>query len=593
MKKFLLHTAAGIVSLTVFFIVAPIVLLLFFGLVSMCSGSKKDIPDGAVLRISLNSTISERAGEANPFEEILNNDGNDSYGLDELITAIAEAKSNGKIKGIYLEGGSLESCDIPAMQELRAALLDFRQSGKFIFSYAEQMGQYGYYLASVADTIMLNPQGSVDWHGLCSNHMFFTELMEKLGVRMQVFKVGTYKSAVEPFILTEMSDANREQTESYLNSLWDQIVRDVAANRKGLSEDSLRSYATRVLVLQRAEQFETLGMTDATGYQDEAREWLRRHTDNEVKFVSPKEVAALVEKTSASDSHVAVYYACGDIVDEPSKGALARNSEEIVGHKVVDDLDALANDDNVKAVVLRINSGGGSAYASEQMWRAIQLLRKKKPVVVSMGGMAASGGYYMSCATDYIVADETTITGSIGIFGMVPDPTELVTEKIGLHFDVALTNENADLGRMGRPLSPTECAVFQRYVEEGYDLFTRRVADGRHMTQAAVDSIGQGRVWTGQQALALGLVDKLGTLNDAIAKAKELAGKDAGIEGCVAYPASKPFYETMLDDVKGDNYMERKVRRVLGNYYKPLQTIERMQQGMHLQAAMPYVLVIE
>lgn len=605
MKKFFLHIIEGVAALVVFFIVIPLCFVIVMAIASIGSSSSKPVEEGSILRVSLSTTLSERQQEDNPFNSIMSAGKEDNMsGLDVLLTAIAEAKSNDKIEGIYLDGGALIS-DFALLQELRAALLDFKKSGKFIMSYAEQFTQAGYYIASTADTIMINPEGMLDWHGISSTLMFYTDLLKKLGVKFQVFKVGTFKSAVEPFILTEMSDANRMQVNAFIGDIWDSMVNDIAAARPQLDADSLRAYAANYMALAKAETYKRLAMVDTLVYADGAREWLRQHSKKqEVRLASASDVAALHEKTDVSDQHIAVYYAVGDIVDAQGTGALIGSTEEIVGSTVVEDLDKLANDKNVKAVVLRINSGGGSAYASEQMWRAIQLLKQQKPVVVSMSGMAASGGYYMSCGADYIVADETTLTGSIGIFGLIPDPSELLNDKLELHFDVARTNPGADFGAMGRPLNAAECAAMQQYVESGYDLFTRRVAEGRGMSQAQVDSIGQGRVWTGHQALSINLVDELGTLEVAVAKAKELAlakakddaqksGKEfkdsmLDIKGTVAYPTSASFIEQMMAKANTDDYMERKTKALMGDYYEPMRIATALTRQSHLQARIPF-----
>lgn len=414
--------------------------------------------------------------------------------------------------------------------------------------------------------------------------MFYKELLENVGVKMQVFRVGTFKSAVEPFIRTDMSDANRAMVQSFINDIWTVACKDVSASRK-ISVDSLNALADNYMALTDANDYVRTRLVDRTAYIDEVRETLRRLTKTEhLNMVSPAELAAYDESANGADGQIAVYYAQGDIVGSEVEGVIS-SGQQILGPKVVDDLDRLCNDENVKAVVLRINSGGGSAYASEQMWRAVQLLKKKKPVVVSMSGMAASGGYYMSCGADYIVAEPMTLTGSIGIFGMVPDASGLLTEKLGLHFDVVKTNEASDFGAMGRGINAGEAAAMQRYVERGYALFLRRVADGRHMTTAQVDSIAQGRVWTGRQALNLKLVDKLGTLEDAIREAARRA--KVADYGIVAYPAPADWYTQLFSDVK-DDYMENRVKGMLGVYYKPLQFVYTLQGTDCLQARMPF-----
>lgn len=576
--KFTLASMLGTLCLCVFMGLMSFVMLLTMAL---ASEGRPSVKDGSVLRIQLSGQINERS-KSNPFAEFLGNDALVSQGLDELKTAIRVAKDNDRVKGIYIEGGAF-SADFATLEELRKSLVDFKKSGKFILSYADIYTQGSYYLASTADRVLLNPQGMLDWHGIASQPIFFTDLMKKVGVKMQVFKVGTFKSAVEPFILTGMSDANRQQVQSFVGDIWQGICRDVAASRK-LTVDSLNAYADRYAVLAPSTSYVQMHLVDSLSYIDGVRDKLRQLAQTEkVNFVSVSDMAKL-DKPNKSSDKVAVYYAEGDIVDQMSKTS---QQSQIVGQTVVDDLDRLANDDKVKAVVLRINSGGGSAYASEQMWRAVQLLKKKKPVVVSMSGMAASGGYYMSCGADYIVAEPTTLTGSIGIFGMVPDASELLTEKLGLHFDVVKTNVASDFGAMGRGINPQEAEAMQAYVNNGYRLFLQRVADGRKMKPEDVDKIAQGRVWTGRQALQIRLVDKLGTLEDAIAEAARRANvKDYSVTHS---PAPSNWYDQFLASTLKKDYLEEKLHATLGEYYAPLRFVSTLSTQSCMQARMFYV----
>ena len=576
--KFTLASMLGTLCLCVFMGLMSFVMLLTMAL---ASEGRPSVKDGSVLRIQLSGQINERS-KSNPFAEFLGNDALVSQGLDELKTAIRVAKDNDRVKGIYIEGGAF-SADFATLEELRKSLVDFKKSGKFILSYADIYTQGSYYLASTADRVLLNPQGMLDWHGIASQPIFFTDLMKKVGVKMQVFKVGTFKSAVEPFILTGMSDANRQQVQSFVGDIWQGICRDVAASRK-LTVDSLNAYADRYAVLAPSTSYVQMHLVDSLSYIDGVRDKLRQLAQTEKdNFVSVSDMAKL-DKPNKSSDKVAVYYAEGDIVDQMSKTS---QQSQIVGQTVVDDLDRLANDDKVKAVVLRINSGGGSAYASEQMWRAVQLLKKKKPVVVSMSGMAASGGYYMSCGADYIVAEPTTLTGSIGIFGMVPDASELLTEKLGLHFDVVKTNVASDFGAMGRGINPQEAEAMQAYVNNGYRLFLQRVADGRKMKPEDVDKIAQGRVWTGRQALQIRLVDKLGTLEDAIAEAARRAKvKDYSVTHS---PAPSNWYDQFLASTLKKDYLEEKLHATLGEYYAPLRFVSTLSTQSCMQARMFYV----
>lgn len=586
MKSFLKQVLAVIVGICSVGAFATLMFFVMLGVMLATGDEKQSVSDNSILRIKLTGTVVDRSTPSNPLNQLLGRSEASSQGLDVLIDAIKTAKSDKRIKGIYIEGGTMSS-DFATLQELRGALVDFKSSGKFIVSYADSYTQGAYYIASVGDRVLINPSGLLDWHGIAMQPMFWTGLMEKVGVKAQVFKVGTYKSAVEPFILKEMSPANREQVESMITDLWKETCTAVATSRK-LSPDSLNAYADRYITLADGADYKRLKLVDDLTYVDQVREELRkRMNDKEVTFVSPEVVAAQAEDTGDDDNQVAVYYASGNIVDVAGSGALMGGGDEIIGSRVVEDLDKLANDKDVKAVVLRINSGGGSAYASEQMWRAVQLLKKKKPVVVSMGGMAASGGYYMSCGANYIVAEPTTLTGSIGIFGLIPDFSGLVKDKLGLRFDVVKTNKASDFGTLSRPFDAAESAALQAHVNRGYALFLKRVADGRtaaghKMTPEAVDHIAQGRVWTGNQALKNGLVDKIGTLNDAILKAEQLAQtKNPAV---VRYPTPKSWMESFSKEQQEDDYFERKMKLVLGDYYEPLNFIQNVDRGNYLQA---------
>lgn len=579
--KYVLATIVGFICVTAFMGIMS--LIMFFSIMAT-SDTQPTVSDGSVLRIELNGTVSERATE-NPFAELMGNKALASQGLDDLLKAIKVAKTNDKIKGIYLEGGLL-SADFASLEELRKALVDFKQSKKFVVAYADQYTQGSYYLASAADKVWLNPSGMLDWHGIASQPIFFTDLMKKVGVKMQVFKVGTFKSAVEPYILTEMSEPNRQQVQSFIGDIWQHFCQDVSASRK-ISTDSLNAFADRYVTFAEANDYVRLKMVDELTYIDQVRTKLQKLSQQDkVNFISPAELAKL-DVPASSSNDIAIYYAEGTIVDVSTQSPLNSTQSEIVGSKVVSDLDKLAKDESVKAVVLRINSGGGSAYASEQMWRAVQQLKAKKPVVVSMSGMAASGGYYLSCGADYIVADKTTLTGSIGIFGMVPDASELLTDKLGLHFDVVKTNVSSDFGAMGRGFNAAESAAMQNYVNRGYRLFLKRVADGRKMTPEQVDKIAQGRVWTGNQALKIKLVDKLGTLNDAVAEAAKRAKlQDYAI---CTFPTKTPWFEQLMNETTQRDYLEEKLQSALGVYYEPLRFVSTYDKHNVLQARMFYV----
>ena len=590
MKQFWLNVLATFVGIMA---VGAFSCIMFFVMLIAVLASGEDTPtvsDNSVLKISLSGSITDQAPADNPIASIFGSNGaTEAQGLDVLISAIQVAKDNNNIKGIYIEGGALQS-DYATNEELRRALLDFKKSKKWIIAYADSYTQGAYYIASVADKVFLNPSGLLDWHGIAHQSTFYTGLMEKLGVKAQVFKVGTFKSAVEPFTLKQMSEANRLQMSVLIGGLWKDICTSVGASRN-ISSDSLNAYADRYLALADAQDYKKLKMVDELTYIDQVREQLHERVGDDFSMIAPGTLAALEQPQGTEN--IAVYYASGNIVDVAGTGALMGGDDEIVGDKVVSDLDALAKNDDIKAVVLRINSGGGSAYASEQMWRAIQLLKQKKPVVISMGGVAASGGYYMACGANRIFADPTTITGSIGIFAMIPEASGLLTQKLGLNFDVVKTNRASDFGARGLKIDEMGGAALQKHVNHGYTLFLKRVADGRtaaghKMTAADVDKIGQGRVWTGRKALEIGLVDQLGNLNEAVAYAAKLAKvQDYGV---ASYPAAASWFDRFKSDVNSDNYMERQLRTTLGEYYEPLQMLRQVEQHNYMQARIPFAI---
>lgn len=584
MKEFFKYVLATITGMLLMGILVCGMFFMMMVSAMMAGEQKPSLHDDSVLHLQLNGMLTERA-TSDPMSFLLGSSDMESIGLNDMVKALKVAAKDKHIKGVYLEAGVL-GADFASIQELRKAILDFKKSGKFVYAYGDAYTQGCYYVCSAADKLYLNPSGLIEWQGLASQPMFYKDLLEKVGVKMQVFKVGTYKSAVEPFTRTDMSPENREQVQVFIDDIWKNVIADVAQGRK-LSADTLNAYANRYVSFAAPEEFVKLKMVDALYYIDQMRDELRKAIGNKtVHLVAASDVARLYEETAETSDHVAVYFAEGTIVDEVASRFGGMRESQIVGSKVVEDLDKLASDEHVKAVVLRINSGGGSAYASEQMWRAIQLLKKKKPVVVSMSGMAASGGYYMSCGADYIFAEPTTLTGSIGIFGMVPDATGLLTDKLGLHFDIVKTNEAADFGAMGRPFNANEAAAMQQHVERGYALFLKRVAEGRKMSVADVDKIAQGRVWTGSAALPLKLVDKMGTLDDAIAEAAT-RGKMKDKTQFRSYPAPAPWFEDLMDKQK-EQYIERELRAVLGANYTTLTFLSNLQGRARLQARIPF-----
>ena len=589
------HFWLNVLSSTVGFIIGGLIMtLLLFALIGALVSSSDDntmVKSNSLLHIDLNGAITEQQQD-NTLQSLLGDD-SESVGLDKILKAIKIAKDNDDIKGIWLESGALSS--YPAtLQELRQALLDFKKSGKPIYAYGnDTYGQGGYYVCSVADTVALNPVGSVDWHGMCSQIMFFKDLMAKLGVKMQVYKVGTYKSAVEPFTETQMSPANREQITAYLTEIWQTWVNDICKSRK-MQPEKANDLADKCMAFAGSKETKASGLVDLMMYKDEFTDMLKKKMGvkegDDLNLISPSALCEAADKKGDMDNQVAVYYAEGEIVEEASTNPMSEGS--VVGEKVCKDLQKLAKDDNVKAVVLRINSPGGSAFASEQMWHNIKVLAKKKPVVVSMGGVAASGGYYIAAGADYIFAEPTTITGSIGIFGMIPDASELLTNKLGLKFDVVNTNKMSDFGNMSRPFNAEEGQRLQTHIEEGYTLFMTRVADARKKTLAQVDSIGQGRVWTGTQALKLGLVDKLGSLQDAINYAASKAKLKEGY-AVVGYPEVLPWYAQLAVNTAEEQAFAGRLRSLLGDFYEPLQAINSLKNGCTVYARLPYIIKIK
>lgn len=586
MKQFLKYVLATVLGLVVAGLLMGFFSMLMFMGMAMGTSAPK-VEKNSVLVMKLDGTLSERT-EENPFDMLMGGTGTSALSLENMLKAVEQAKENENVKGLYMEAGMLSAASPAMLQELRDAIVDFKESGKFVLSYGDTYTQGAYYLCSAADSVVVNPQGVLDWHGMSMQTMFFKEILDKLGVNVQVFKVGTYKSAVEPFIGTEMSDANREQMEVFTSEIWNEMLVDVSESRK-ISVEELNQVADTVTMLCETSFYLDEKLVDKVAYSDEIPQMICNMMDvddeDDYNTITVDEMASVASNKPKDDSGniVAVYYAYGDIVNTPSSGI---SSEEIASSVVIRDLEKLADDDDVKAVVLRVNSGGGSAYASEQIWHQVMNIKSKKPIVVSMGGMAASGGYYISCAADYIFAEPTTLTGSIGIFGMIPEVSELVTEKIGLHTETVKTNKFADFGDLTRPMNENEKAVMQASINRGYELFTKRCADGRGMEQDSIKAVAEGRVWTGLHALELGLVDQLGGLDDAIAEAK----KRAEIEACTVktYPGTSSFIEKLSGAVGGDSYADAKMKEILGDYYGTFSYMKRMATERGVMAKSPY-----
>ena len=581
MKDFLKFTLATIVG-----IIVSSILLFFISIIVMfsmlySSEPEVQIKEDSILKLDLKGSLSERSQE-DPFALLMGSD-YQAYGLDDLLASIRKAKENENIKGIYIEASSLVSNGYASLKEIRDALADFKESGKFIVAYADTYSQSLYYVSSVADKVLLNPQGMLEWSGLASTPMFYKDLLEKVGIEMQFFKVGTYKSAVEPASSMKMSEANREQVTDYLTSMWSQITADVSASR-GLSVAGLNQAADRMLLFQPAEESVKCGLADTLIYKNDVRDYLKQMVgidkEDDLHMLGMKEMLNVKKNVpkDKSGNIVAVYYAYGTI------GSMMGGSSEIIeAEKVIRDLRNLKEDEDVKAVVLRVNSPGGSAYDSEQIWHAVSELKKEKPVIVSMGDYAASGGYYISCNADTIVAEPTTLTGSIGIFGQFPN-VEGLTKKIGIGFDVVKTNAYGDFGLPTRAMNESEKALMQAYINRGYDLFLTRCAEGRDMSKEEIDKVGQGRVWTGARAKELGLVDELGGLDRAIEIAVGKAGVDAYT--LMSYPAKKSAWEQLKDFNAGHYVKAQLLQGEMGRLYQQIESMDQMQPQDAIQAMM-------
>lgn len=581
--KNVLATAVGVLLvgfITGFFMVVSLVGM------ALSQSETAPVADNSVLVLRLTGSLSERANDdvlASLFGDRI-----PKLGLATMTEAIRQAKESDKVKGIYIEAGAFAPDSYASLAAIRRELEEFRKAGKWIIAYGDSYTQGAYYLASVADKIYLNPQGQVDWHGLGSEPVFVKDLLAKLNVRMQVAKVGTYKSATEMFTGEKMSDADRQQTTAYLTGIWQNVVSAVGKSRS-LTAQQLNAYADSLVSLAAPQDYVRMRMVDGLLYTDQVRQAVKKKLglspDDEIPQVSMSDLLAAGPEDKKGDE-IAIYYAVGDIVD----GVVAMPSRESVidAQKVCADLQDLAKDKDVKAVVLRVNSPGGSAYASEQIWHQVMELKKVKPVVVSMGSYAASGGYYISCPANWIVAEPNTLTGSIGIFGMFPDVSGLLREKLGLKFDEVKTNKYALFGTRSRPFTADELSHLESYIDRGYKLFRQRVADGRRLKVDQVEQVAQGHVWLGQDALRIGLVDQLGGVEVALRKAAQLAKLTQWHSS--AYPVL-PDYLSQLLDLPGaarGNYLDEQMRQSLGAYYEPFALIRDLQAQNPVQARLPF-----
>ena len=586
--KYVLATITGIILVTIIMGILSVISLI--GLAAS-SASSTQVEENSVFTLKLSGQLDERTDE-NPIAK-LTGQVSENLGLDNIVSAIHKAKDNDDIKGIYIEAG-LFSSDTPASTHtIREALLDFKKSGKWIVAYADSYEQSTYYICSVADKIFLNPDGMIDWHGLASTPYFVKDLLAKFGVKYQLCKVGKYKSAPEMMTADQMSEPNREQVTAYITGIWDVMLKEVSDSRK-IPVDSLNAYADRFVTLAEPADYVKMKMVDKLIYTDEVKaeinKMLKADEKDKVNQLTLADMEGVKGKKQEGDQ-VAVYYAYGEIVDSET-GGLTSSGHNIVANTVCKDLERLAKDDGVKAVVLRVNSPGGSAYASEQIWRSVMNIKAKKPIVVSMGGYAASGGYYISCAANYIVAEPTTITGSIGIFGMFPDFSGLLTDKLGVKFDEVKTNKFAAFGTVARPFNADEMSLLEKYIGRGYELFRKRVADGRKQSVEQIEEIAQGRVWLGNDALKIKLVDEIGGLDKAIEKAAKLAKLDK--YHATNYPEEASWWESLMSSVDSkDSYLDMQMRETLGEYYEPLMFVKSINRQNAIQARLPYYVNIK
>lgn len=593
MKSFLKYTAATVVGILLTLAILSIISLAFFGSLLINSSSTPTIKKNTVLILSLSGEMVERTDGDNPLYSLLGSDVQ-QIGVEDVINAIKKAKTEDNIKGIYIKSGVMAGASPASLQSIRKALVDFKKSGKFIYAYGDLYTQGGYYLSSVADKIMLNPSGTLTWHGMSVQMTYYKDLLSKVGVKAEVFRVGTFKSAVEPYFETKMSAANRLQMTTFTNDIWGTMVADVAASRK-LTSAKLNQYADSVVDFRSAEDVKSLGLVDQLTYRDEASDELKKKLglaeDDVIPSVSVGELSAMEdsEPKDKSGNEIAVYYAYGEIVSDLQPDVMS-SAGQISARKMCEDLKKLQDNKDVKAVVLRINSPGGDSYASEQICHAVAELKKKKPVVVSMGGYAASGGYYIASPASKIFAEPTTLTGSIGIYGLFFNPSDLLVNKLGLHFDNVKTNAHADYegALYSRDLNSDEKNMIQTYVNRGYDLFLTRVSEGRHMPKQKVHEIAQGRVWTGLRAVKIGLVDKLGGIDEAVVEAAKLAKVDK--YATVSLPEKAGFLDRFLDSGFTKMTVDKQLREWLGPMYNSFMYLRTINTRSSLQAGLPYII---
>jgi protease-4 len=587
MKQFLKFTLASILGV---FIASMLCLIILFGIIGAIAGASDSatvLKANSVYELKLEGTLVDRS-EDDPFSGVLaqamGQSTNITIGLDDVLSNIEKAKNDANIVGIYLKGGSL-SGGIASIREIRNALIDFKTTGKFVVAYADHYSQRMYYLVSVADKVLLNPHGMLELKGLSAQTMFLKNTLDKLGIEMQIIKVGTFKSAVEPFVNTKMSDENKLQVSVFMNSIWSTILNEMSASRN-IPVDSLNKYADEMMMFQSTEKTKNYALVDSLVYIDEVDSIINSYISStskkdKLRFVKHSALKKVADSKKFDKNKVAVIYAIGDITDADGDGIVARD--------LVETINEVAKDSTVKTVVFRVSSPGGSAYASEQIWHALSMLKSKKPLIVSMGDYAASGGYYVSCMADMIVAQPNTITGSIGIFGVIPNIKGL-NEKIGLSYDGIKTNKMSDAITVNRAFTSEERDLMQNYVNRGYELFVKRCADGRKLTENQIKAVAEGRVWTGEDALKIGLVDKIGGLNDAIILAVERAKLTT--YNIKEFPAKEDFATKFMKSF-GKDIEVRFIKAQLGEQYKLFKQLRNVDKINGIQARMSYDLIIQ
>jgi protease-4 len=589
MKDFFKFTLASIIGVIVAGLLLLFITIGIFSAMVSVSDQPVQIEGNSVLILKFDHQIVDRASK-NPFEDINFGifEGNKTVGLNDILDCIRKAKTDDNITGIYLNPMDIQA-GLGTVEEIRAALKDFKTSGKFIYAYGEYLSQKAYYLSTVADTLVLNPQGSVDFRGLGGERMFYKKALEKLGVEVQIVRHGKFKAAVEPFLLDKMSDENRLQTETYLKSMWNEMLTDISASRK-MGFDELNDIADMVASFRKADFALQKNLVDRLKYKDQVIDDLKKLTGtsvkDDVKGIDIFKYVKVPEKrsqTGLARNKIAVIFASGNIDSGTSEN-------DIVSEDLSRTIREARRDSSIKAIVLRVNSPGGSAYGSEVIWREVKLAAETKPVIASMGDVAASGGYYIAAAADTIMADRTTITGSIGIFGMIPNTQKLLEDKLGITRDVVTTNEHSDMISVTRPMTSFERDLMQQTIEAGYDTFISRVAEGRKMDKTKVDEIGQGRVWAAVNARENKLIDVYGGLTDAVELAKKMAKLDT--YRIVNLPKLKDPIEELIKEISGSakaGFMKDE----LGENYKYYEQMRGFLLQRGVQARMPYDIAIQ